>query len=105
VVAPAVLLGCEVHELEMRAVLAVALLGGLLDQQVACVVGATDLRLVGGVEEDHRDVDEAARVDLQERPEVVEARAILDQRAHQVAHREAVAARHRRDRREADVSP
>ena len=45
-----VLLGDEVHEVEVRAVLAVAALGGLADEVLADVEGAPRLLLVGGVE-------------------------------------------------------
>ena len=62
VVVERVLVGGEVHEVQVRAVLAVALLGRLRHEPPGHVVGGAGLRLVLRVEDDHRDVDEAARV-------------------------------------------
>ena len=54
VVVEAVLVGGEVHEVQVRAVLAVALLGRLAHEPLRDVVGGARLRLVLGVEDDHR---------------------------------------------------
>ncbi len=87
----------------MRAVLAVPVRRALAHEQPTRVVRAPHLGLVLRVEDDHRDVDEAARVGGDEDRRVVEPRLALDESADQVAQRDGVRAREPRDGREADV--
>ncbi len=74
------------------------------DELLRDVVRGAGLRLVLRVEDDHRDVDEAARVDRDQACHVVEA-GLVDVAAQQVAELERIAAGRRADRREADVTP
>ena len=103
VVAERVLLGGDVHEVEVGAVLAVPVLRGLLDEEPARVVRAARLGLVLRVEDDHRHVDEAARVRRDEDGGVVEPRPLLDEPADQIAQRDGVRPGEPGDGREADV--
>jgi hypothetical protein len=102
-VAEVVLLGSEVHEVEMCAVLAVPVLRALLHEQPARVVRAPDLGLVLRIEDDHGHVDEAASVGGDENGRVVEPRPFLDEPPDEIAQCDGVRSGEPRDGREADV--
>src|SRR4051794_22593407 len=88
--AEAVLLGGEVHEVEMSTVLPVPELARVPDEQLRGVVGAHALRLVLGVEDDQGDIAEAPRVRRNENSGIVQPCLLLDQTSDQITHRKGV---------------